>query len=213
MQLCICLDFFHNYLEICLFAQLENKQKVIINEILLRISVCIGKNHCINVLLLFSHPVMSNSWQLMDCPSPSPGICPSSCSLHWWCHPAISSSVALFCYCPQSFSAAGNFPMSHLFASVSQFGHSVMTDSLWPHGLQASLPFTNSWSLLKLLSIESVMLSNHLNLCHPLLLLPSVFPSIRVLIKLNSKRFLKLKIHVDFFFFLKRALCFLLLFT
>ena len=46
--------------------------------------------------------------------------------------------------------------------------------------LQASLSITNSWSLLKLMSIESVMPSNHLILCHPLLLLSSIFPSIRV---------------------------------
>ena len=45
---------------------------------------------------------------------------------------------------------------------------------------QASLCITNSWSLLKLMSIESVMPSNHLILCHPLLLLPSIFPSIKV---------------------------------
>ena len=45
---------------------------------------------------------------------------------------------------------------------------------------QASLSITNSWSLLKLLSIESVMPYNHLILCHPLLLLTSIFPSIRV---------------------------------
>ena len=45
---------------------------------------------------------------------------------------------------------------------------------------QASLSITNSWSLLKLTSIESVMPSNHLILCHPLLLPPSIFPSIRV---------------------------------
>ena len=44
----------------------------------------------------------------------------------------------------------------------------------------ASLSITNSWSLLKLMSTESVMPSNHLILCHPLLLLPSIFPSIRV---------------------------------
>ena len=48
---------------------------------------------------------------------------------------------------------------------------------------QASLSITNSWSLLKHMSIESVMLSSHLILCHPLLLLPSIFPSIRVLSK------------------------------
>ena len=60
---------------------------------------------------------------------------------------------------------------------------SVMSDSLWPHGLQqpqVSLFFTVSPSLLKLTSIESVIPSNHLIPCHPLLLLPSVFPSIRV---------------------------------
>ena len=50
----------------------------------------------------------------------------------------------------------------------------------WTAAHQASLSFTISWSLLKLVSIKSVMPSNHLILCHPLLLLPSVFPSIRV---------------------------------
>ena len=57
-----------------------------------------------------------------------------------------------------------------------------MSDSLRPHRLQqhqASLSITNSWSLLKLMSTESVMPSNHLILCHPLLP-PSIFPSIRV---------------------------------
>ena len=48
---------------------------------------------------------------------------------------------------------------------------------------QAYLSITNSWSLLKLMSIESVMPSNHLILCRPLLLLPSIFPSIRVFSK------------------------------
>ena len=51
----------------------------------------------------------------------------------------------------------------------------------WTAAHQASLSFTISWSQLKLMSLESVMLSNHLILCHPLLLLPSIFPSIRVL--------------------------------
>ena len=50
----------------------------------------------------------------------------------------------------------------------------------WTVAHQASLSFTISWSLPKLISIELVMLSNHLILCHPLLLLPSVFPRIRV---------------------------------
>ena len=71
-----------------------------------------------------------------------------------------------------------------IFVSTSvQFSHSVMSDILQPHGLQHSrtaFSITNSQSLLKLMSIESVMPSNHLILCHPLLLLPSIFPSIRV---------------------------------
>ena len=50
----------------------------------------------------------------------------------------------------------------------------------WTAARQASLSITNSWSLLKLISIEPVMPSSHLILCHPLLLLPSSFPSIRV---------------------------------
>ena len=71
---------------------------------------------------------------------------------------------------------------ANLYTSV-QFSHSVMSNSLWPPwtvALQASLSITNSRSLLKLTSIELVMPSNHLILCHPLLLLPSIFPSIRV---------------------------------
>ena len=70
-----------------------------------------------------------------------------------------------------------------VFSSVSQFSCSVVSDSLrppWTAALQASLSITNSRSLLKLMSIESVMPSSHLILFCPLLLLPSVFPSIRV---------------------------------
>ena len=52
--------------------------------------------------------------------------------------------------------------------------------TVWTESCQASLSFTISQSLLKFMSIESVMPSNHLILCHPLLLLPSIFPSIRV---------------------------------
>ena len=62
-------------------------------------------------------------------------------------------------------------------AFSSQFSHSVLSDSVT---CQVSLSITNSWSLLKLMSVLLVMPSNHLILCYPLLLLPSVFPSIRV---------------------------------
>ena len=63
-----------------------------------------------------------------------------------------------------------------------QFSPSVVSDSAtpWTTAHKASLSITNSQSLLKLMFIKSVMPSNHLILCHPLLLQPSIFPSIRV---------------------------------
>ena len=70
---------------------------------------------------------------------------------------------------------------SFQFLGSVHFSRSVISDSAapWTAARQASLSITNSWSLVKLMSIESVMPSNHLILCHLLLLLPSVFPSIR----------------------------------
>ena len=74
---------------------------------------------------------------------------------------------------------------NHTLNGVVKFSHSIVSDSLWTHELQhsacqASLSMTNTQSLLKLMSIESVMPSNHLILYCPLLLLPSTFPGIRV---------------------------------
>ena len=69
------------------------------------------------------------------------------------------------------------------FSYLIQFSRSGVSNSLQPHGLQHSQPslsITKSQSLLKLMSIELMMSSNHLILCHPLLLVPSIFPSIRV---------------------------------
>ena len=64
--------------------------------------------------------------------------------------------------------------------SVQLLSHVQLFVTPWTAACQASLSITNSWNLLKLMSIELVMPSNHLILCHPLLLLPSVFPSSRV---------------------------------
>ena len=70
---------------------------------------------------------------------------------------------------------------THLMISSVQFSLSVVSDSLRPHGLQHTrLPCPSLAQMLKFMSIESVMSSNHLILCHPLFLLPSIFPSIRV---------------------------------
>ena len=64
--------------------------------------------------------------------------------------------------------------------SVQSLSHVQLFVTPWNVAHQASLSITNSWSMLKLMSIESVMPSNHLILCCPLLLPPSIFPSIRV---------------------------------
>ena len=64
--------------------------------------------------------------------------------------------------------------------SIQSLSHVQLFETPWIAARQASLSITNSQILLKLMSIKSVMPSNHLILCHPLLLLPSIFPSIRV---------------------------------
>ena len=66
------------------------------------------------------------------------------------------------------------------FSSVQSLSHDWLFVTLWTAGCQASLSITNCQSLPKLMSIELVMPSNHLILCHPLLLLPSIFFSISV---------------------------------
>ena len=73
-------------------------------------------------------------------------------------------------------------PWNHMayISSVQLLGCVWVFVTPWTVACQASLSNTNSRTLLKLMSIESVMISNHLILCHPLLLLPSIFPSIRV---------------------------------
>jgi len=72
------------------------------------------------------------------------------------------------------------FILSITTCSVQSLSHVPLFATPWTAARQASLSITNSWSLLKLMFIVSVKPSNHLILCHPLLLLPSIFPSIRV---------------------------------
>ena len=78
----------------------------------------------------------------------------------------------------------GQFNMIEMIFKI-RHGFSLLSPvqlfaTLWTAACQASLSITNSWSLLELMCFESVMLCNHFILCHPLLLLPSIFPSIRV---------------------------------
>ena len=72
------------------------------------------------------------------------------------------------------------FSCKRFFSSVQLLSHVQLFATPWTAAHQASLSITNSQSLLKLTSIKSVMPFNHLILCHPLLLLPSIFSSIRV---------------------------------
>ena len=72
---------------------------------------------------------------------------------------------------------------SDQFNSVQLLSHVWLFVTPWTAAHQASLSITNFWSLLKLMSTELVMSSNHLILCHPLLLLPSIIPMIRVFSK------------------------------
>ena len=80
----------------------------------------------------------------------------------------------------QSESFTLHLQMEVQFSSVQSLSHVWLFTTPWTTAHQASLSITNSWSPSKPMSIESVMPSNHLILCRPLLLLPSIFPSIRV---------------------------------
>ena len=70
--------------------------------------------------------------------------------------------------------------LMRFFISVQFLSHVRLFATPWTAALQASLSITNTWSLLKLMSIKSVMPSSHLILCRPLFLLPPIPPSIRV---------------------------------
>ena len=85
----------------------------------------------------------------------------------------------------KSFSAihCGQSHATCLFSSVQSLSHVPHFATPWTAACQASLSITNSWSLLKLTSMESVTPSNHVIVCRPLLLLTSIFPCIRVFSK------------------------------
>ena len=86
----------------------------------------------------------------------------------------------MYLYCRELHST---FCKKNIVVVVQSLSHVQLFATPWTAARQASLSITNSWSLLKLMSIESVMPSNHLILCRPVLLLPSIFPSIRVFSK------------------------------
>ena len=94
---------------------------------------------------------MSNSSQSnglqharLPCPLTSPRVCPSSYPLNQQCHPTISSSVALFFFCLQSFPTSGSFPMSQLFTSEGQSIGASASASVLPKSVQG-LPRWCQW--------------------------------------------------------------------
>ena len=77
----------------------------------------------------------------LPCPLLSPRVCSNSCPLSRWCHPTISSSVAPFSSCPQSFPASGSFLVSCIFASCSQSPGASASASILPMNIQDWYPF------------------------------------------------------------------------
>ena len=110
------------------------------------------------LLLLLSCSVMSYSLHphglqhaSLPCPSPTPRACSNSGPLSRWCHPAISSSVDSFSFCPQSFPASGSFPMSRIFASCAQSIGASASASVLPMNIQDWFPL--GWT--GLISLQS----------------------------------------------------------
>ena len=107
----------------------------------------ISPKWCVFSSVLFSRSVVTNSlWPhepkhaRPPCPSPTPGVCPNPFLSSRWCHPTISSSVAPFSSCPQSFPASGSFQMSPFFASGGpSIGVSAST-SVFPMNTQDWFP-------------------------------------------------------------------------
>ena len=91
----------------------------------------------------------------LHCPLPTPGACLNSCPLSRWCHPTISSSVAPFSSCPQSFPGSRSFPMNGLFASGGQSIRASASASVLPMYTQNWFPL----GLTGLISLQSKGLS------------------------------------------------------
>ena len=111
--------------------------------------------------LLFNRPAVSDSLQphglqhtRPPCPSPSSRVCPSSRSLHQWCHPSISSSDTLFSFCPWSFPASETFLISWLFTSYDQNTGASALASVLPVSIQG-------WSPLRLIGLISLLSKGH----------------------------------------------------
>jgi len=137
----------------------RTRRKVIKISKEINVGVCL----CVREWLVqSSHSVMSNSlqphalWQArLPCSSPTPGACSNSCSLSWWCHPTISSSVIPFSSCLQSFPASGSFSKSLFYTSDGQSIGASASASVLPMTVQDWVPL----GLTDLISLKSKGLS------------------------------------------------------
>ena len=93
----------------------------------------------------------------LPCPSLSPWVCSNSRPLSQWCHPIISSSVAPFSSCPQSFPESGSFPMSWLSASGGQSIGASTSASVLPRNTQGWFPLGDDW--LDLFAVQGILKS------------------------------------------------------
>ena len=114
---------------------------------MLAVNFNMNKNWNIQYVVVV-HSIMSNSLQphglqqaRFSCPSLSPCVCSNSWPLSQWCHLTISSSVAPFSSCLQSFPASGSFPVSRLFTSGGQSIGVSASASVLPIGFQGWFPF------------------------------------------------------------------------
>ena len=114
------------------------------------------KNWCFQTVVL--RRLLRVPWTAyarLPCSSPSPRACSNSCPLSWCCHPTISSSVASFSFCLQSFPASGAFQMTQFFASGGQSIGASASPSVLPVNIQDWFP----WGLTGLISLQSKGLS------------------------------------------------------
>ena len=144
----------------------KEKSRMILRMVMAVVTAMRVGNYCVPSTVLRcsvakSCPTLCDPRELhharLPCPSLSPGICSNSCPLSWWCHPIISSSVALFFSCPQSFPASGSFPVSQLFTPGGQSIGASASASVFTMNIQGWFPFKSM--------INNIAIINNNNKC------------------------------------------------
>ena len=103
----------------------------------------------------------------LPCPSLSPRVCSNPCPLSRWCHPTISSSVAPFYSCPQSFPSSGSFPMSRLFATIPLCLHYFFYSYLFSLEIHLSDLYSTVFGIWLLWLVKVLVAQSCSTLCNP----------------------------------------------